>query len=499
MKTRLFFQLLLTGLALAGLINCGEGELFDLTSSSESSVDNSASETVFTLANQDSLDLPAGNYVFIPFSTARQAANQGYLLESTTAIAPFSRQSATSANLSRAKQKIAPGLEQYHHHMAAEMRLRQAFTPSAAPFGPAQSLPTPPMFSVASSTFSMATFTGNSSDTITANLAKEGEYADIYVDSLDSVDETALSQIQTTLEAHIIPRNQAFFGDESSFGCPGKLLVVITSFIYEENNLQLLGAFDRNQLTNAQQKTIFVVPPDLPNDPNLLNAVIGHEYQHLINFCAKRQQGVSGGEDTWLDEGLSHLAEDLQGYGTANLDFVRNYFPNIPTTPLLGPDNTERRGGNYLYLRYLFERLGGVNLNSSRDITDEGGAKLLRCLVQSGQTGVANLLGCQNGQLEAKFADWVATLYIDPQMPGSGRYHYQAPQADPETGISTGLDLAALNLTPTLSASLSGESYAGSVASMGQAYYQATLSSPATISLSGDPYSNLGLTIVHAD
>ena len=49
-------------------------------------------------------------------------------------------------------------------------------------------------------------------------------------------------------------------------------------------------------------------------------AVIAHEFQHLIN--AGRRMYVNNAldfEDTWLDEGLAHVAEELLFYREAGL------------------------------------------------------------------------------------------------------------------------------------------------------------------------------------
>src|SRR6185436_19892171 len=47
-------------------------------------------------------------------------------------------------------------------------------------------------------------------------------------------------------------------------------------------------------------------------------ATIAHEYQHLINAARRlyilRQTGTSWVEEVWLNEGLSHIAEELAYY-----------------------------------------------------------------------------------------------------------------------------------------------------------------------------------------
>ena len=48
----------------------------------------------------------------------------------------------------------------------------------------------------------------------------------------------------------------------------------------------------------------------------LFAATVAHEMQHLLNFahrCVERS--CDGPEQTWINEALSKVAEDLAGYG----------------------------------------------------------------------------------------------------------------------------------------------------------------------------------------
>jgi hypothetical protein len=176
-----------------------------------------------------------------------------------------------------------------------------------------------------------------------------------------------------------------------------------------------LGASSGNQ---AEMFYLMVPDPDglfteSPNDAisteqvrRITDNTVAHELQHLINA----QSGNGGAQDVWLNEGLSHLAEEVVGHavngfapGTAlgaddllgtqaKIDAFNKYYLNNwynlsqyldapgDTAALLNSSdplnyNTFRmRGAAWSFLRYLLDRY--------EDGT-EGESALTRALVQS--------------------------------------------------------------------------------------------------------------------
>lgn len=111
-------------------------------------------------------------------------------------------------------------------------------------------------------------------------------------------------------------------------------------------------------------------------------SLLVHEFQHLINF--HQHVLIRGGapEATWLDEGLSHVAEDLvDGFAAGgNSDNVSAFLANPGAVGLTAQDHvtSAERGAGYLFVRSLVDRFGeGILLRlvqtglSDRDSVEE--------------------------------------------------------------------------------------------------------------------------------
>lgn len=159
---------------------------------------------------------------------------------------------------------------------------------------------------------------------------------------------------------------------ESPFGnCPGSNV----------GELFYVLVPDPNATVNSNRRTKGFVD-------SVVVGVIGHEYQHLIN--ASRRMYITNApqvdEEVWLNEGLSHIAEELlfyrasgqpprQNIGGAQLGngsptravfdmYQRGNFGRyreylrLPesTSPLARSDNLATRGATWSFLRYLVDR-----------------------------------------------------------------------------------------------------------------------------------------------
>lgn len=163
---------------------------------------------------------------------------------------------------------------------------------------------------------------------------------------------------------------------------------------------------------------------------------VTHEFQHLINSSRRLyvNAGATPSEEVWLDEGLSHVAEELlflrvAGFASrqnltigaitaspqlqsnfnefASQNFARlyRYLQNPEANSPYAPnDSLATRGAIWHFLRYAAGR---------QPATDE--AAFFRALVNSTTAGLANLTArIPGGQFDAYLRDWaVATLADD--------------------------------------------------------------------------------------
>jgi hypothetical protein len=167
-----------------------------------------------------------------------------------------------------------------------------------------------------------------------------------------------------------------------------------------------------------------------------------HELQHLINAAQRlfvvEIQSTDQFETVWLNEGLSHMAEELLLYETTPYDPGQNLevadFPDGPLRVLFNrhqvgnlfrfeafledpsgnsPYNTQdllsTRGATWHFLRYAADRRGGNQSTFFRE------------LVSTRETGLQNLadaLTPHGPPLSQWFTDWSVALYADDWVPG---------------------------------------------------------------------------------
>lgn len=159
-----------------------------------------------------------------------------------------------------------------------------------------------------------------------------------------------------------------------------------------------VGFFDPSDLLdpsvaggNGMELLYLGLPDDSFNySPASLLATTCHEYQHLVNFARKTLPPLYSGqlitETVAVNEGLSHLAEDLCGLNVSggNAAFVAAALDANGTGSFAGADaqgetdTAARRGLAYLHLRRM--------LNEQRDPSG-----FLRRIINSRQTGWDNV------------------------------------------------------------------------------------------------------------
>jgi hypothetical protein len=194
-----------------------------------------------------------------------------------------------------------------------------------------------------------------------------------------------------------------------------------------ENEMFYLLVPDPNGTVNSNRRS-------KENVTRLNLTTIAHELQHLINSSRRLyvNTGAQPNETVWLDEGLSHVAEELLYFrvsnyssrqnitltdisGTARAEVFSNYasqnfsrFYNFLIAPEVNSpyapnDSLATRGAIWNFLRYAAARQGA-----------NGEAPFLRQLVNSTTTGVANLQNVLSGGAFADYLrDWTVSLIAD--------------------------------------------------------------------------------------
>jgi hypothetical protein len=169
--------------------------------------------------------------------------------------------------------------------------------------------------------------------------------------------------------------------------------------------------FDRNTMTidgfNWEDRT----GPDSER-PFLYEGVFAHEYQHLLH------SDYDGDEESWINEGLSDLAEYLVGYG--HPDSHVQAAADLPENSLTvwedqgNPEVLADYGRAYLFQLYLMEKFGQEFIQAEFHNTDNS------------ITGVNSTLAAlgHNTTFTDLYHDWSAAQVLDSKFAG-GRYEFQ--------------------------------------------------------------------------
>lgn len=164
---------------------------------------------------------------------------------------------------------------------------------------------------------------------------------------------------------------------------------------------------------------------------------VAHELQHLVNQSRRlfATRAAEPFEEVWLNEGLSHIAEELVFYRATGLNPRENldaaalaasehvrrmfftyqasnfgrfaeYLENPDTTSLLGIDDLPTRGASWAFLRYAADQEDGPDAAFFQRLVDGAGA------------GVANLAAALPVEPLDLMQSWTVAVYTDDALPG---------------------------------------------------------------------------------
>lgn len=265
-------------------------------------------------------------------------------------------------------------------------------------------------------------------DEVTATLRFIGDHTEIWVDDRTPAENRPVDLLQAVGERfddEIYPIDRAAFGEESDIDGNGRVLILLTPTVNALNTqatvdegLVVLGFFFGADLFTPEEgapfsnqgEIFYAVVPDptmqfSPADIPLeevdddLSGIFAHEFEHMIS--ANQHLIVRNGpfEETWLDEGLAHHAETLNGFPLQNRLRSALFLDEPEATSLVAGDDTlERRGAAWLLIQYLVDRFG---------------EEILGVLVQTRLIGTVNVEGATDGSMPQLFHEWTSALFLD--------------------------------------------------------------------------------------
>ncbi|MGH7679073.1 MAG: Ig-like domain-containing protein [Gemmatimonadaceae bacterium] len=318
-------------------------------------------------------------------------------------------------------------------------------------------------------------------DTRTARVASVTGTAVILADTLNppgGFSDAEYRAFGLMMDTLVSPLSAATFGSPTDVDGNGRVAILFTGAVNELTPVGstsgiVLGFFYSRDLLPRESATslcpgsnvsemFYVLVPDPAGAlsdarskefvQSLVVGTLVHEYQHLIN--ASRRLYVnntpSPNEELWLNEGLSHVAEELLFYKASQLSPRQNlgaaaltagsaareafdsygrsnvarYTQYLRAPELNSPISTEdflgTRGATWSFLRYLADHAGSTD------------GDLWYRVVNSRTTGIANLDQALSGKGLSTLGlmhDWSTSVLLDDQVP-SLQAAFQQPSWD---------------------------------------------------------------------
>ena len=343
----------------------------------------------------------------------------------------------------------------------AYMQQLRAHPPVSLKVGTATAAPAATMTFNVLSVLTASTYTS-----VTARLLYAGNNILLYVDSqaptTNGFSDAQYQAFGRQMDVDLFPLDVATWGGTSDLDGNQRTYVLFTPIV---NRLTLssgscgtyvAGFFNGADLspgnTNGNKAEIFY--SSVPGEPaggsscallsqatvqNAAPATFIHELQHMISYNQHVLLRSGPTEAIWLNEGLSHMAEELGG----KIYEARYPCPNLPPCPLVGrtsasqifPDSSqgflppnfgnaydffssresfsltsptgfgtiEERGVAWLFLRWLADQKGDAKLSQ---------------LVQTQNTGTANVEAVMGESFPVLFADYMTAVLLD-DFPGA--------------------------------------------------------------------------------
>ncbi len=216
----------------------------------------------------------------------------------------------------------------------------------------------------------------------------------------------------------------AHFGAPSDVDGDGKIAVLFTHLIDDiggvAGQFRADSLLPKSQGGDGNRADLLYLNPALPEAA--YRSVLAHEFQHLISFNQHALVRLGLAEEEWLNEGLSHVAEDLVApfQDSGNYALVRAFLQAPGQVGLSGPTDKTKRGAAYLFVRSLVDMLGP-------DI-------LLR-LVQTDLVDRDNIEAATGENMAELMARWAAQLYISgTDLSDHPRFNYNLAPLHTPTG-----------------------------------------------------------------
>ncbi len=389
-------------------------------------------------------------YLVIPHGTnasAPYSEDYGYSIQSGGPLAAAPAEAGpTRAALARLTT-IRETFDTARWEQAQELAARIGVPEKTRPQASSAELSAPPFrgFNVLATVNGSVTDPG-SFEQIVADLKYTGTKCLVYadVDTLanpaNNFDPIHFQQLGQAYDNNIENTNVSYFGGFSDVDNNDKVIILITPVVnrltpggsggfiagfFLAVDLYPVGQVPAGTTNHAEIFYLLAADPQaqwgnpfpiaFTADENI--STTAHEHEHLISFSQRIFNQGGATQVTWLEEGMAHMAESLNGFHDANQGRADIYMQDPAATSLEhATANLPQRGGIYLFLQLMVDRYGSDIL---KDIVQS------RC---SGRPCVESVTGRNFYDLVAEF---LTALYVSGKgITSDPRFNYTSIDID---------------------------------------------------------------------
>ena len=293
---------------------------------------------------------------------------------------------------------------------------------------------------------------------VTTTVKAVGTHSVILLDNAapaNGLTDLEFEQIAGEFDDLIYPVDTEYFGNPSDLDVDGRIYILYTpevNKLSEPNSGSYVGGFffsgdllEAAECAQSNEGEIFYLLTADPTgqfgndfDRDLIRVstrgTIAHEFQHMINLGVKIEAPFLAYDETsWLNEGLSHFAEELVGrrvLGRSDLDeltwtevwsdestFIGYFYQNFArfesylrnpqgssATSQKAAEQLSYRGAAWAFVRHLADHYHS---------TQGSVAAFTRALVLSPDTGIANLESRTAAPFEEQMRGWLLANWAD--------------------------------------------------------------------------------------
>lgn len=264
----------------------------------------------------------------------------------------------------------------------------------------------------------------NNTFQIEATLKYTTEHVYFWVQDGVKAKQSDIVRLVDTFENEIYPKNKSHFGDEPFPGIDEDEHIYI--LYCSDAGYDIAGYFssvdtlppEAHQYSNAHE--MFFLNADTTNlsDP-FTYGVLAHEFQHMIHW------NLDQNEDAWINEGLSELAAQINGYDPGGFDYQFSINPNLQLNYWPEEeDSIPYYGASFMFMSYFMDRFGEQAVRDLANNPLNGWFGINDVLQTLSENDVDNV----PDSAEEFFAQWVLANYINNPAVGDGQYSYTSYQ-----------------------------------------------------------------------